>query len=117
MFGYPFIQPKNNSKPIAWDDKGNCYEELDPNETMPMETYVWFYNNGKPITKHPERYEKFGSLDKIKRITERYKAMGMQNAVAKLFSKRSPPEEECKSPGCKRRMKNAGRPCHWCGRI
>lgn len=104
--------------PTIWfDDKGNCYEELDPEETLPTDAYVWFFNGIKPIGKAPTLLG-LTSVDKINRAVLRYKQGGTTFANAKFLKKRKPPpEEECKSPGCKRRMKNCGKPCHWCGRI
>jgi len=65
-----------------------------------------------PISKHSEL-----KVQQIEKILERYKKAGFLNAIVKFFLKIPPLEEECNSPGCKRRMKNVGQACYWCGRV
>ena len=101
---------------IMMDEKGNYYEELNPDETIPLEAYVWFFNRDKPLNEKPFPSEKI-SIQKIEKILERYKKAGFLNAIVKFFLKIPPLEEECNSPGCKRRMKNVGQACYWCGRL
>lgn len=103
---------------IQFDDYSNCYEELGVDDTVPTESYVWFFAGKTPLTPAPQAMDTM-SLEKMQRIADRYTAAGYRDVTPRFFllRKREPKEEECRSPGCKRRMKYEREPCYWCGRI
>jgi len=98
---------------IYSDINGNCYEELDPENTLPMECYVWIFRGNQKMEDSPVLLDN-DTLDEVMKIINNYRIQGYYNIKAKFFIRRMI-EEECKSPGCKRRIKFVGEQCYWCG--
>ncbi len=99
---------------IYKDSKGNCYEELDPGNTLPMECYLWLFRGSQKMNDDPLPFND-ENVEEMNELVDAYHVQGLYNVAAKFFIKKTF-EEECKSPGCKRRMKNVGEPCYWCGK-
>jgi len=96
------------------DNKGNYYEELDPSNTLPIECYVWLFRGNQKMNDTPLLFSE-KSKEEMNKLVDSYHVQGLYNIQTKFFIKKSK-EEECKSPGCKRRMKNTGEMCYWCGK-